>query len=209
MVSFTSSSSGLAFGPIWITLNLVMMWIAGILKRAVAALGVSVLLTLPVAADDAELEALFEGLKNAESMAAIQIESRIYEIWSNSGSPSMDLLLERGREAMNKGDTKLAIEHFTALVDHAPEFAEGYNARATAYFQNGQYGPSLEDIRHTLALNPRHFGAMSGLALILEEVGRPEDSLAAWREVQKLHPSQEGLEAAIQRLERQVDGETL
>ena len=68
---------------------------------------------------------------------------------------------------------KLAIEHFTALVDHAPEFAEGYNARATAYFQNGQYGPSLEDIRQTLMLNPRHFGAMSGLALILEELGRP------------------------------------
>ena len=186
-----------------------MMLFARILKRAVAALGVTLLLALSAGADDAELEALFEGLKTADPMAAEQIEGRIYEIWSNSGSPSMDLLLERGREAMNDGDPKLAIEHFTALIDHAPEFAEGYNARATAYFQNGQYGPSLEDIRQTLMRNPRHFGAMSGLALILEELGRPEDSLAAWREVQKLHPSQQGLDAAIQRLERQVEGQTL
>ncbi|MEQ9039710.1 MAG: tetratricopeptide repeat protein [Silicimonas sp.] len=163
----------------------------------------------PATADDAELEALFEGLKNADPAAAAQIEARIFDIWSNSGSPSMDLLLERGREALNEGDTKLAIEHFTALIDHAPEFAEAYNARATAFFQNGQYGPSLEDIRRTLALNPRHFGAMSGLALILEETGRPEDSLAAWREVQKINPSQDGMEAAIARLERLVEGQSL
>ena len=183
--------------------------ILAILKCAVAAFAASLVILTAAAADDAELDALFEGLKTADAIAAQQIESRIFEIWSDSGSPSMDLLLERGREAMEAGDTKLAIEHFTALIDHAPDFAEGYNARATAYFQNGQYGPSLEDIRRTLDLNPRHFGAMSGLALILEELGRPEDSLAAWREVQKINPSREGLEMAITRLERQVEGEEL
>lgn len=186
-----------------------MVRILKILKCAVAALAASLIFQTAHAAEDAELEALFEGLKTADAAAVQQIESRIYEIWSQSGSPSMDLLLERGREAMEAGDTKLAIEHFTALIDHAPDFAEGYNARATAFFQNGQYGPSLEDIRTTLTLNPRHFGAMSGLALILEELGRPEDSLAAWREVQKMTPSREGLDAAITRLERQVEGEEL
>lgn len=186
-----------------------MVRILRFLKCAVAALAASLMIQAAFAADDAELEALFEGLKTADTAAAHQIESRIYQIWSQSGSPSMDLLLERGREALNEGDTKLAIEHFTALVDHAPDFAEGYNGRATAYFQNGQYGPSLEDIRRTLALNPKHFGAMSGLALILEELGRPEDSLAAWREVQKINPRREGLDAAIERLERQTEGESL
>lgn len=180
-----------------------------ILKCAVAAFAAILVIQTAAAADDAELEALFEGLKSADAAAAQQIEQRIYEIWSQSGSPSMDLLLERGREALNEGDTKLAIEHFTALVDHAPDFAEGYNGRATAYFQNGQFGPSLDDIRRTLALNPRHFGAMSGLALILEELDRPEDSLAAWREVQRINPSREGLDAVIDRLERQVEGESL
>ena len=179
------------------------------LKRAVAALAASFLIVTAAAADEAELEALFEGLKNADASSAEQIESRIYEIWSQSGSESMDLLLNRGREALEKGDADLAIEHFTALVDHAPDFPEGYNGRATAYFQKRQYGPSLEDIRRTLELNPRHFGALSGLALIMEEVGRPEDSLAAWREVQKLHPMRQGLDDVLRRLERQVEGETL
>ena len=179
------------------------------LKRAVAALAASFLIVTAAAADEAELEALFEGLKNADASSAEQIESRIYEIWSQSGSESMDLLLNRGREALEKGDADLAIEHFTALVDHAPDFPEGYNGRATAYFQKRQFGPSLEDIRRALELNPRHFGAMSGLALIMEEIGRPEDSLAAWREVQKLNPMQRGLSDALLRLERQVEGETL
>ena len=155
------------------------------------------------------MEALFEGLKGADPAAAAQIENRIYALWSQSDSPSMDLLLTRGREALEAGDMVLAIRHFTALIDHAPDFAEGYNGRATAYFQLGRYGLSLEDIRQTLRLNPRHFAAMSGLALILEEIDRPEDALAAWREVEKLHPNREGLKEAIRRLERQVEGETL
>lgn len=186
-----------------------MRWNAPSLKRAVTAFLLGLALQGPVLADDAELEALFEGLKTAEPAQAGQIENRIMEIWSQSGSESMDLLLDRGREALSEGDTTLAIRHFTALIDHAPDFAEGYNARATAHFQTGRYGLSLEDIRQTLTLNPRHFGAMSGLALILEELGQPEDALAAWREVERLNPNREGLNEAITRLERQVDGETL
>ena len=176
-----------------------------ILKYVVAAF----LISAPAAADDSELEALFEGLKGADPSAAVQIEGRIYEIWSQSGSPSMDLLLTRGRDALEEGDNIKAIRHFTALIDHAPDFAEGYNGRATAYFQVGRFGLSLEDIRQTLRLNPRHFAAMSGLALILEELGNKEDALAAWREVEKIHPNREGLKDAITRLEREVEGETL
>ena len=121
----------------------------------------------------------------------------------------MDLLLDRGRDALGEGDTTLAIRHLTALIDHAPDFAEGYNGRATAYFQAGRFGLSLEDIRQTLTLNPRHFGAMTGLAIILEELGKPDEALAAWREVEKLNPNREGLSDAILRLERQVEGEAL
>ncbi len=121
----------------------------------------------------------------------------------------MDLLLDRGRTALGEGNTKLAVEHFTALIDHAPDFAEGYNARATAFFQERRFGQSLADIRMTLALNPRHFGAMSGLALIMEDIGSPEDALAAWREVEAIHPHREGLKEAINRLEREVEGASL
>ena len=160
-------------------------------------------------AQNGELSALLEGLKTADSAAAAEIEQRIYELWSNSGSPSMDLLLERGRTAMSEEDTALAIDHFTALVDHAPDFAEGYNARATAFFQRGQFGLALEDIQRTLALNPNHFGALSGLALILEELGDRQAALAAWREVEKLHPNRPGLAEAIERLEGAVEGVAL
>jgi tetratricopeptide (TPR) repeat protein len=186
-----------------------MRWNLSFLKHAVAAFATGVFIFGTAFADDAELEALHEGLLNAGAADAEQISNRIYEIWSQSGSDAMDLLLERGRDALTEGDTKLAIRHFTALADHAPNFAEAYNGRATAYFQAGRYGLSLEDIRRTLELNPRHFGAMSGLALILEEIDRPEDALNAWREVQAINPNQEGLAEALMRLERRVEGREL
>ena len=186
-----------------------MRRIATSLKYAVTAFLAGIFLSGVAMAQDNELEALFEGLKTAEPEQALQIENRIVELWSKSGSASMDLLLDRGRAALQDGNTVLAIEHFTALIDHAPDFAEGYNMRATAHFQIGRYGLSLDDIRKTLSLNPRHFGAMSGLALILEELGRPDDALAAWREVEAINPNREGLADAILRLERQVEGETL
>lgn len=121
----------------------------------------------------------------------------------------MDLLLQRGRKAMEAGETDIAIEHFTALVDHAPDFAEGWNARATAYFSAGLYGPSIQDIRTTLDLNPRHFGALSGLGIILDELGYEEEALNAYREVKKLHPNRPNVDDAIERLEKQVLGSTL
>ncbi len=160
-------------------------------------------------ADDAELDPLFDALRDADESSYREIENRIWEEWSRSGSAAMDLLLERGREALQAGDVDVAIEHFTALIDHAPDFAEGYNARATAYFQKGLYGPSLEDIRQTLARNPRHFGAMSGLALILDEIGESEGALEAWRAVEAIHPQREGVREAIERLEKEVEGVTL
>lgn len=200
---------GLDFTRIIATLTSVMRWNLSYLKQAVAAFATGVFIFGAALADDAELEALHEGLLNAGEADAEQISGRIYEIWSRSGSDAMDLLLERGRDALTEGNTKLAIEHFTALADHAPDFAEAFNGRATAYFQDGKYGLSLEDIRRTLQLNPRHFGAMSGLALILEEIDRPEDALSAWREVEAINPNQQGLAEAVVRLERRVEGHEL
>ena len=186
-----------------------MRWARSYLKCVVASFGASVVFLTSVAADPAELEALLEGLQTAEPAAAEQIEGRIYELWSQSGSPSMDLLLQRGRAALEDGNTPRAVEHFSALIDHAPMFAEGYNGRATAYFRDGRYGLSLNDIQRTLDLNPQHFGAMTGLALILEELGEIDGALLAWREVERLHPNREGLSEAIRRLEVMVGGETL
>ena len=121
----------------------------------------------------------------------------------------MDFLLQRGKAALAAGDAQSAIDHFSALIDHAPDFAEGYNARATAYFQIGQLGLSLADVDKTLALNPRHFGAMSGFAMILEDLGRPEQALEVHQAVKAIHPNAAGVSEAIDRLTADLQGSSL
>ena len=155
------------------------------------------------------LDDLFTRLKAADAGAAGRIEREIWSEWSKSGSPAMDLLLKRGRDAMAMGDLKLAIEHLTALVDHAPEFAEGWNARATAYFQAGEYGPSVADIAQVLRLNPRHFGALSGFGMILEETGRDTEAMEVYRAALAVHPHLEGVLQSIARLEAKATGQDL
>lgn len=179
------------------------------LKHIFAACFLAGLSGLPGQAQTDRLDSLFAELKQPELPNWKMVENQIWAEWSKSGSPAMDLLLERGRQAMEAGDHDTAIAHFTALIDHAPKFAEGYNGRATAYFRKGLYGPALADIRRTLALNPRHFGAMMGLGTILEELGRDKQALAAYRAAQALHPHEPDLGQAVERLEKAVSGVAL
>lgn len=153
------------------------------------------------------LDALFAELQSAPPPRAAEIEAEIWRLWSQSGSPSADFLLQRGQAAMAAGDLTAAIEHLTALTDHAPGFAEGWNARATAYFQTGQWGPSLADIRRTLALNPRHFGALMGLGMIFEGLGQPERALDAYRAALSIHPQLGAAAEAVLRLEAATGGQ--
>jgi tetratricopeptide (TPR) repeat protein len=110
---------------------------------------------------------------------------------------------------MQAGDMEAAIGHLTALTDHAPDFAEGWNARATAYFQAGEYGPSIEDIGRTLTLNPRHFGALSGLGMIFEQLGDEERALEAYKAALAIHPQMEGIKDTVERLETEAAGQEL
>lgn len=155
------------------------------------------------------LDELFTRLKEADAASARRIERQIFTEWSRSGSASADLLLQRGREAMSAGKSTVAIEHLTALVDHAPDFAEGWNARATAYFRAGMFGPSMADIGRVLTLNPRHFGALAGLGTMLEQMERPERALEVYRAALAIHPHLEGVEQAVKRLEAKAAGQEL
>jgi tetratricopeptide (TPR) repeat protein len=183
---------------------------AHILNRIVAAL-LPLFLTCAaaMAEDQAKLDELFTRLKSAGEEEAGRIETEIWIEWSKSGSPAMDLLLQRGRDAMELGDNLQAIEHFTAIIDHSPEFAEAWNARATAYYMTGEFGPSVADIAHVLSLNPRHFGALSGLGMILEESGKPERALEVYRAALAIHPHLEGVTEAVERLEIEAEGREL
>lgn len=160
-------------------------------------------------ADEALLDELFARLPEAGAEEGRRLTRAIWMEWSKSGSPAMDLLLARGQAALRGGEPEIAVEHFTALIDHAPDFAEGYNARATAYFQTGDYGPSVADIARTLALNPRHFGALSGLGMIFEAMGRPERALEAYRAALSVNPHLPDVEEAVARLSAEVAGQDL
>lgn len=162
-------------------------------------------------ADDraARLDALFDELKDPKNTAWKETEREIWTLWSQSGSGSMDLLLRRGRAAMQAGHLTIAVNHFSALIDHAPDFAEGWNARATAYFMQGEFGLSIGDIEQVLARNPRHFGALSGLGAIMEQIDQPERALKAYRASLAIHPHQPDVEDAVRRLDEQTHGTSL
>ncbi len=179
------------------------------LNRFVTAFLAATAFALPATGQENELDRLMGELAKPEQPGWRQIEDSILREWSKSGSPAMDLLLRRGTESLESGDLRAAVEHLTALTDHAPDFAEGWNARATVFYQMGEYGLSLEDIRRTLLLNPEHFGAMTGLAVIFEELGYEQEALEAWRAVEAIHPHRPELHEAIGRLAKEVEGEHL
>lgn len=137
------------------------------------------------------------------------LEQEIYMAWSRSGSATADYLLERGRAALGEDDLDAAYDHLTALTDHAPEFAEGWNARATMFFQAGQYGPSIGDIQRVLALEPRHFGALTGLGIMLEEMELFPEALQAFEAAHAIHPHRPDIEAAMTRIAEQLEGQAL
>lgn len=183
---------------------------AAILNRIVAALlPLFLTCTLAFAEDAAKLDGLFERLKTADAGEASRIEREILIEWSKSGSPAEDLLLQRGKDAMDIGDYPAAIEHFTAIIDHDPDFAEAWNARATAYYMAGEFGPAVADIGRVLTLNPRHFGALSGLAMILEESGKPEKALEVYKAALAIHPRLQAAIEAVERLETAAEGQEL
>ena len=180
------------------------------LNRVVAAF-LSLLLTLvpAMAGDQAKLDDLFQRLLTADAAEAGRIESEIWIEWGKSGSPTLDLLLQRGNDAMAMGDAPAAIEHYTAIIDHDPEFTEAWNGRAMAYYSAGEIGPALADIGHVLTANPRHFGALTGLGIILEETGDETRALAAYRAAQAIHPHLDAVNEAIGRLEAKLEGQDL
>ena len=179
-------------------------------RHLAAALAAALLAGGPAAAQDApeDLDGLFGELARPGADHE-RLADRISGLWSRSGSPAADLLLRRGREALEEGDTEAAIEHLTALTDHAPGFAEGWNARAAAFYADGRAGEALSDIVRALELEPRHFGALAGLGFVMEDLGSEGDALRAFRAAAALHPGMEPVRDAIERLEREQEGEAL
>lgn len=179
-----------------------------ILKRFVTALAALCLFSAQASAQPVE-EDLLAQLQTVPESEAPRIARELGLIWDRSGSASMDLLLKRGREALEEEDNARAIEHLSALTDHAPDFAEGYHARATAYFRAGLYGPALDDLQRALVLNPNNFNALFGLGVMFQEFGDTARAAQAFDRVLEMHPHHEQAKAARARLSGRGIDQTL
>lgn len=158
---------------------------------------------------DSTLTVLFERLRAAPDTAtAADLEARIWSLWMRSGVPEMDALLGEGVQAMRGRDFARAVEIFGRIIERAPGFAEAWNKRATAYYLDGDYAASMADIQRTLVLEPRHFGAISGMGLIFLERGDEQSALRAFEEVLKIDPHAPGALHQVKRL-RLKQGEAI
>jgi tetratricopeptide (TPR) repeat protein len=153
------------------------------------------------------LDRLFEALKVApDEESAKYIENRIWAIWHASGSDTANLLMTRVKTAVDAKDFDLAIKLLNAIIDIKPEFVEAWNRRATVYYNKKEFGLALEDIREVLAREPRHFGALSGLGIIMQELGEEKRALDAFRRALAIHPRIERIPEVAKRLADKIDG---
>ena len=156
---------------------------------------------------DKRLPELFNDLKQSASHDTAQVvEKKIWEIWTSHKVPQIDLLMERGIKLLNSNNLDEAMVVFNSLLDQAPDFSEAWNKRATIYFLMGDFEKSMQDIQSTLALEPRHFGAISGLGLIFNALERPENALKAFRRVQEIYPLSRSAKSFILKLNKTIPG---
>ena len=150
---------------------------------------------------DSRLAPLFEVLRSAVSPERIGYAERfIWVIWHESGREDVDRLMAAGIEEMGSGRLRESIATFARVIDLAPEFAEGWNKRATANYLAGELDASVRDVERTLALEPRHFGALSGLGLIHLARGDDLDALRAFEATLEVHPRAPAARYHVQRL---------
>jgi tetratricopeptide (TPR) repeat protein len=153
------------------------------------------------------LDTLFSALKIAPDEASAKaIEDRIWAIWISSGSDTCNLLMTRVKDAMDDRDYDLAIQLLDAIVTIKPDYVEAWNRRATIYYLKHDYGHALADIREVLAREPRHFGALSGLGLILQDIGDDRHALEAYEAALAIDPHLRNLPDTVKTLREKVEG---
>lgn len=144
----------------------------------------------PVSSQSETLNSLFDELKSeAEPASAKRITDRIWAKWRDSGSATGNLLMQWANTALNEKKYGLALDFLDQLIVLMPDYAEGWNQRATLHFVMGNYAKSMSDINHVLALEPRHFGALAGMAAIFTANGNDELALRAWEQVLAVYPA--------------------
>jgi tetratricopeptide (TPR) repeat protein len=153
------------------------------------------------------LDFLFGALKAApDDVTAKAVEERIWAVWSISRSDTTNLLMTRVRTAVENKDLDLAIKLLDAVIKIKPDYVEAWNRRATLYYMQKKYGRALDDIAEVLKREPRHFGALSGLGLILQDIGKDKLALDAYRKALAVYPRLPRIPDQVKTLEEKVEG---
>lgn len=161
---------------------------------------------------DSRLDGLFDRLQGTENAReARDLEARIWTIWFayDGDDPTVDRLMRYAGVAMSQGDQSQAERYLTQVTERAPDFAEGWNRRATSRYLAGNYEGSIADVQRTLQLEPRHFGALSGLGLIYSALDEPERALAAFQAALEVNPHMTGARANIEHLRELLEGDPI
>jgi tetratricopeptide (TPR) repeat protein len=149
----------------------------------------------------ADAPLLHARLRDESSFVRDYAERGLWLLWSRSGDAAIDVLMARAAEDMQAERYPQAIATLTQVVKSKPDFAEGWNRRATVYFLAGEYRKSIADCDEVLKRNPRHFGALSGLGQIYLRLGDPDQALAWFHRALEANPNMLGIEMTIRQLE--------
>ena len=152
----------------------------------------------------ADAPALLAGLRDADDVVRALAENSLWQVWSRSGDAAVDGLFQIGVEQMQRGAGPAAIETFTQIIRQKPDFAEGWNKRATVYFLMGDYEKSLTDCDEVMKRNPHHFGALAGYGQIYLRLNQPERALDYFQRALTVNPNLAGVEDAVEQLKRAV-----
>ena len=154
-----------------------------------------------------DIDFLFGALKAApDDDSAKAIEDRIWALWLRSKSDTANLLMGRVAAAVQTKDLDLAIDLLNHIIEIKPDYVEAWNRRATIYYMQKDFGHAMADLGQVLAREPRHFGAMAGLGLILQDVGDDKDALAVYRRALAVNPHLKRIPDLVKTLTEKVEG---
>jgi tetratricopeptide (TPR) repeat protein len=153
------------------------------------------------------LDFLFGALKAApDEASAKHVEARIWAIWLQTPSDTTALLMTRAKTAMDAQQTDVALKLLDAVIKLRPDYVEGWNRRATLYYLKNDYARSLRDIEQVLVREPRHFGALAGLGMIMQDLGDDKRALDAFRKALAVNPHLEKVPELVKSLTEKVEG---
>jgi tetratricopeptide (TPR) repeat protein len=156
------------------------------------------------------LDELFARLKSARDPDESEgIAGAIERVWLHSGSDTADLLMGRALEALTTQDTGLCLEILGKVVQIDPDWAEGWDKRASVRFFADDYDGAMEDFAHVLALEPRHFGALAGMGFVLEKSKLHKEALRVFRRALEIYPQQDEIRKMVDKLTVEVEGQDI